>query len=193
MHTILVPGKLVFEPPDKTKKHLAQSSWKKVAFVEFEGDIDLYYAFFIKKRYNIELNKNLRKPHLTLVNDSLKDLGGGYKTIEQIENTWDVVKNKWNGKSINVELDISPRTNAEHWWLRVTDECKKKLNEIRYELNLGESYFPFHVTIGYIPDKMEEIVINKNGTKKTIPIGDNIVRMEHSKYIHSLIKKGLIT
>jgi len=192
MFTVKATGNFVFDPIDKTKKHSFQSSWKKTVLIEFDGDICEYYAWFIKKRYSIILNRPLRGAHITVVSDSLKDLSCGYKTNEQINTIWNEVKNKWNGKQIEIDLDVSPKTSAEYWWLNVTEESRKELNSFRAELGLGKSYFGLHMTIGYIPDKMEEIIILKNGTEKRITISDNIVRMEHSKYIHNSIKKGII-
>jgi len=58
--TISYVGKIVFEPENVTKKHEAQASWKKVAMVLFEGDLANYYSWFIKKRFNLELNKPKR-------------------------------------------------------------------------------------------------------------------------------------
>jgi len=74
MYTIEYSGKILFEPENKTKKHLAQASWKKVAMVMFEGDIAEYYAWFLKRRFNIELNPPQRGAHITFINDSIDDL-----------------------------------------------------------------------------------------------------------------------
>jgi len=38
--------------------------------VFFEGDVAEYYAWFIKKRYNLILNKPLRGAHISFINDS---------------------------------------------------------------------------------------------------------------------------
>ena len=32
-------GRIIFDPKDKTAKHKAQASWKKIAMVVFDGDI----------------------------------------------------------------------------------------------------------------------------------------------------------
>ena len=196
-HYVKFIGKIEFEIENKTKKHEAQSSWKRTAMILLPGDICEYYSWFINKRYNIILNKPLRGAHVTFINDSMRDLSLGYKTTEQIDETWGSVKNKWNGKRIEVILDVSPRTNAEYWWLNVPEEHRVQIHDIRAELGLKRPFFGLHLTLGYIPDKMEEVVIVEKGKDKgkeiRIPISDNIVRMEHSKYIHDLLKKGLIT
>jgi hypothetical protein len=62
---ITLSGIINFDPPDKTKKHMKQSSWKKVAFVVFDDDTCSYYAWFLKKRFNLEILHPVRKPHLT--------------------------------------------------------------------------------------------------------------------------------
>ena len=46
-------AKIVFDPIDKTKKHKDQSSWKNVAICKTYDDIDLYYSWFIFKRFNL--------------------------------------------------------------------------------------------------------------------------------------------
>lgn len=169
---IILQGKIGFEPVNKTKKHDAQSSWKRIAMVNIYGDVTDYYSWFIKKRYNLILNKPLRGAHISFINDKVKDFScNGSKTIEQINTDWDSVKNKWDKKKIEVELDLNPRTNSEHWWLKPTQDTCDKLQAIRSELNLGVPFWNFHMTIGYANDK----------------------NIEHSKYIHHLLKNGFIT
>ena len=60
-----IKGKLVFDPPNITSKHRNQGEWKKVALVEFEGDIKGYYRWFVKKRYNLILGESIRRTHIT--------------------------------------------------------------------------------------------------------------------------------
>lgn len=196
-NTITCYGRIHFEPEDKTKKHLAQSPWKRVAMIMLNDDIASYYAWFIKKRYNLELNKPLRGGHISFINDSLRDLSQGFKTIEQIDETWESVKKKWDRKKIEVVLDVSPRTNAEYWWLNIPENHRTKIHDIRAELGLSRPHFGLHMTIGYIPDNFEQVFIVEKGRDKgkemRIPIDDHIVRMAHSKYIHELLKKGLIS
>ena len=71
---VTLNGKLGFEPEDKTKKHREQASWKKIAMVYFDGDVSEYYAWFIKKRYNLELVRPIRGAHISFINDSLRDI-----------------------------------------------------------------------------------------------------------------------
>ena len=163
-------GRIEFEIPHKTKKQELQASWKRTAMILMPGDITEYYAWFIKKRYNVELVKPVRRAHITFVNDSLKDLSQGYKKIEEIDEIWNRVKNKWNGKKVNIMLDISPRFAGKYAWLKVPDDHREQLNAIRTELGLGRPYFGFHMTIGSVNEKNQA----------------------HFSYIHNLITKGLI-
>jgi hypothetical protein len=62
-----IKGKIVFDPSDITSKHRSQGEWKKVAYVEFEGDIKKYYRWFLKKRYSLILGESIRKADITLL------------------------------------------------------------------------------------------------------------------------------
>ena len=134
------------------------------------GEICEYYCWFVKKRYNLELNKNLRGAHVSFINDSIRDLGNnGAKSIEEVDATWEAVKKKWDGKSVEIFLDPDARTDSKTWWLNIPEERRDLLQGIRSELGLGRPYFGMHMTIGIT-------------NSKTIA---------HSEYIHSLIKNGL--
>lgn len=169
--TITINGKIVFEPVDRTKKHKEQSSWKRIAMVIFNCDLTDYYAWFIKKRYNLELNKPIRGAHISFINDSVRDLtSNGLISINEANNNWERVKKKWNKKIVPITLELDPRTCDKYWWLRVADNTRQDLQGIRSELNLGKPYFGLHLTIGYANEK----------------------NLEHSKYIHRLLKNGMI-
>lgn len=162
---ITLKGKIKFDPVDKTAKHKKQASWKKVAMVVFDGDVCEYYAWFIKKRYSISLNRPLRGAHVTFINDSLRDIGDGiYK--------WDRLKKKYDGKEIYVILNTDPRTDSDspsstyHWWLTVPEEARAELHGIREELGLGRPYYGLHLSLGHANEKNQE----------------------QSAYIHRLIK-----
>lgn len=168
---ISLVGKIGFEPENKTNKHSNQASWKKIAMVFMDGDITEYYAWFVKKRYNLLLNKPLRGAHVSFINDSMRDLTqNGQKTIEEVETLWETVKNKWNDKEVPIVLDLNVKTNDEHWWLNIPHDERQLLQSIRDELGLGKPFYGMHMSIGYANDK----------------------NIEHSKYIHDLIKKGFI-
>jgi hypothetical protein len=168
---ITLTGKINFEPEDKTKKHLNQASWKKIAMVLIDGDVTDYYAWFIKKRYNLPLNKPLRGAHVSFINDSMRDLTQNGKISEaDALNTWEEVKKKWNGKKIDIVLDLEPKTDDRTWWLNIPHDERDGLQAIRSELGLGKPFFGMHMSIGYANEK----------------------NIEHSVYIHESIKKGFI-
>ena len=171
-NTITLIGKILFEPENKTKKHEAQSSWKKLAMVLIDGEITQYYAWFIEKRYNLILNKPLRGAHISFINDRMNDMSlNGERSIQEVEVLWETVKKKWDGKEISIVLDVSPRTDSKHWWLNIPHEFRNELQGIRNELGLGKPYWGMHMSLGYANEK----------------------NIEHSTYIHNLIKTGLIT
>ena len=101
------------------------------------------------------------------------------------EEEWKALKKKWNGKVIEVELDLNPKTDDVSWWLTVTQESRGELHDIRKEIGLGRPYWGLHMTIGTAGISYDESV--SFGTEKIAR--DN---MAHSKYIHRLAKKGLI-
>jgi hypothetical protein len=170
MHLISYVGKILFEPENKTKKHLAQASWKKVAMVIFNGDIAEYYSWFLKKRFNLELNKPLRGAHITFINDSIDDLLNRTGSVAEKEEAWNKLKEKWDGKEISVTLNLRPFSDVSHWWLIVDHKHRDELHAIRSEIGLGRPYFGLHMTIGYANEK----------------------NISHSKYINSLNDSGLI-
>lgn len=169
-NTIELTGKIIFEPEDKTKKHSAQSSWKRVAMVLFNGDICEYYGWFINRRFNLSLIKPLRNAHITFINDSMKDLSGnGAKTLEEIDAAWEATKKKWNNKKITIKLSLIPHSNGEHWWLIIPHEDRDELQSIRAELGLGKPFFGFHMSIGHVNDK----------------------NRRHSHYVYDLLQNGV--
>lgn len=157
---IQLTGKIVFDPRDVTKKHLNQSDWKRMAMVVFEGDMCEYYSWFIKKRYNLTLNRPLRGAHISFINDSIRDMG------DKVDE-WDRVKEKYNGTEVTVTLDLDVRSDSKHWWLVVEHESRKPLLDIRTELGLDKPYYGMHMTIGYSNER----------------------NIEHSKYIIDLLTK----
>jgi len=152
-----ITGRIVFDPDNVTRKHNRQADWKRVAMVMFEGDMAYYYAWFIERRYGIKLNHPIRGAHITFVNDSIREIKGGNKV-------WEEVRSKWDGKEIEVSLNLDARTNVEYWWLRASSNS---FDEIRTELGLGEPYFSYHMTIGFPNER----------------------NIEQSEYIHNLILK----
>lgn len=175
-------GTILFEPENKTKKHESQASWKKVAMILFDGDIAEYYAWFIKKRFNLELNKPLRGAHISFINDSINDISqNGQKTNEEVEALWEALKNKWDGKQIDITLNLHPHSDNVHWWLIVDHNHRDGLHAIRAELGLGRPYFGLHMSIGYASDMY----------LKELGYGDE-KSINHSIYLNDLIKDGKI-
>lgn len=130
-----IKGKIEFDPVDITKKHHKQSSWKKTALVNIEGDICQYYAWLLHRRYNIKLNKNLRGAHITIINDIVDD------------SVYNIYKEKYNNKEITFLYDPEHigSNDKGHWWMKV---YSKEVEEIRESMQIGNSYFGLHLTIG---------------------------------------------
>jgi len=142
-----------------------------MAMVFIEGDVCEYYAWFLQKRYNITLNKPIRGAHISFINDSMRDLiQNNNKSEEEILQLWEDVKAKWDGKEIDIVLDLNPKTDDRIWWLNIPNEEREGLQAIRNELGLGRPYFGMHMSIGYANEK----------------------NIEQSVYIHDLIKQGYI-
>lgn len=164
---MILTGTIIFDPKDVTRKHKSQASWKCVAMVSFEPKIKIisegicgYYAWFINKRYNLTLNPPLRGAHVTFINDRESDVTGG----------WNEIKNNYHGKKIEIVLNLEPRSDGQHWWLRVPHGLNSEVLDIRTKLGLNSPYFNLHMTIGHAN--------NRN--------------IEHSEYILNCINKGFI-
>ncbi len=166
MSEFILTGTILFDPKDLTKKHKLQSSWKKIALVEFDGDICEYYAWFIKKRYGIVLNSPIRKPHISFINDHVNDLNGGFYdktksgTDKERHAMWEQLKKKYHNTKIDVVVSTEIQTNGEHVWLRIEHEHRQELHNIRSQVglpipNLGKNKdgslkpLGIHMTIGY--------------------------------------------
>lgn len=128
-----ITGKIEFEPENLTKKHATQS-WKRVAMVILPCDLYAYYAWFIRKRFNLELNRPLRRTHVTFISDKLN------------QQVFHDGKELFDGKEVTLFLENEPRSNGEHWWLRVHSP---DLEDIRESMGLSrEPHFVFHMTLG---------------------------------------------
>lgn len=150
---IKISGKILFDPIEFTSKQKRQGEWKKVAMIMLEPElgpndsgISEYYAWFIRKRFGIHLSKPLRGAHVTIVNDRESETNG----------KWEEVKKKWDGKEIDVILNVDPLLGAKNrkgnytdWWLTVPYEDRKEIHSIREELQLiDRPFFGLHMTIG---------------------------------------------
>lgn len=168
MNTIKLKGRILFDPINKTKKHELQSSWKIIAMIMITGEVSEYYAWFIKKRFNLTLNKPLRGAHISFINDKVTNISGS--THEEKIAMWESLKKKYNGKEIEVVLNVDVRTNGKHWWLNIPEEDRVEIHSIRNEIGLGRPNFGLHMSLGYASER----------------------QLEHSNYIHGLIEKKLI-
>ena len=79
-------GRILFDPVNISKKHDKHASWKRVALLMFDCDISGYYAWFIRKRFNLILQPPIRGAHISFINDSARDMNGPMgKCQEQVE------------------------------------------------------------------------------------------------------------
>lgn len=136
---IEVPGYIEFEPRNVTRKHVSQSSWKCVAMIKTDCDLCEYYAWFLKKRFSLTLNKPLRGSHVTFISDKM-DKG-----------IFESYKRAFHKKPIKFYIELEPRSNGEHWWLRVHSPDAEN---VRLAMGLSSiPHHPFHLSLGYANEK----------------------------------------
>jgi hypothetical protein len=152
-----IEAKLIFNPDHLTAKQIKQSSWKSVIIAEFEGDDLLaFYRWLIKKRYNLDLLRPIRKSHLTILND---------KGVDQ--HLFNLARKRFEGKILTFTYTNNILTNGDNWWLKV---CSEDAEMIRTFCGVRpKPYFDFHLTFGRAGEGL---------------------RLEHSKYISTLILNG---
>ena len=146
-----IKGKLDFSLEDWTKKQKSQSSWKRTAMILTKCDLDKYYSWFLKSRFNLELNKNLRGSHVTIINDRME---------KSIFNEGSRI---FHGREIEFWIDPKNiKSSGKHWWIDV--KCPDAEN-IRECLGLKRiPYFGFHLTLGHANEKNEfhsEYILNQ--------------------------------
>ena len=136
---VKVKGIIEFSPEDVTRKHKSQSSWKRVAMIKTNCELDRYYAWFLEKRFSLKLNRSIRGSHVTFINDKM-DM-----------DIFDEGAKIFIGKEITFYIDLEPRSNSEHWWLRVYSQDAENIRE---SLGLSrDPYYSFHLTLGYANEK----------------------------------------
>ena len=140
-----IRGKVLFDLYDVTNKHKKQSPWKKTAFVLLDCDTDIYYSWFLEKRFGLILGRPLRGFHFTVINDRIETEEG----IKLYEN----VKERWNNREVSFSFDSDYRSNGKHFWFKVISE---DANNIRKEAGLDNLYHSFHVTIGRVQIKQKD-------------------------------------
>jgi hypothetical protein len=109
------------------------------------SDICDYYSWFIWKRHGLKLNRPIRGPHVSFINDHVKS----------INSKWNETRQGWNNKKIKIELNLDARTDGEHWWLNVTENSRHYLTRIRNLVGLGRPYYGMHMSIGRVRDLEE--------------------------------------
>ena len=154
-----IAAKLRFDPTHKTKKHYAQASWKRIVVAQLNCDMHLYYAWFLKRRFNLNLVQPLRGAHITIVSDIMD------------ENIFQQAKPIFDKKEIKFQYEPSEiRSNGIHWWLKVYSQDAVN---IRTAMGLSPNpYFGLHLTLGHVNDEGEKGKID----------------LAHSKYILDCIK-----
>lgn len=170
-YNVTLRGRIQFDPSALIEKHEIEKEWKKTAFVLFSGDECEYYAWLLNRRFNLELIKPQRGPHLTFISDAFRDLNRRTGTDEEKQALWNKVKEKWEGKEIDVVMNTRPFfDDKKYWWLIVDHKHRDEIHGIRKELGLGFPYFGLHMTIGAVNEK----------------------NLYHSEYIKTLVKKNYV-
>jgi hypothetical protein len=136
-----IPTVIKFDPHNISTKHEKQSTWKSTVVCLSNDDIDAYYASFIRKRYNLELNRPARRAHITIVNDKVPDR----KAYLQ-------AKKMFDGKSLVFSFDPEEiRTNGKHWWLKVYCDEAYRIRELAGLT--PRPYWGLHLTLGEANEK----------------------------------------
>lgn len=132
-------GTINFKPVNVTKKHNAQHTWKKTALVETDCDLELYYSWFLERRFNLVLNQTIRGTHISFINDRFE------------HDDWNRYASIFDGKPITFFYELEPRSNGKHWWLRVHSP---EAESIREACGLPrEPYFGMHLSLGFANEK----------------------------------------
>lgn len=127
-------GKIIFDPTaikDPSGK-MFKEGW---VICSLECDITSYYSWFLEKIHGIKLQRPAWGAHISIVRG------------ENVKNdVWSQIKEKYHQKPLKFVYEVSPKTNGEHWWLKVTCE---DFFLIRKELCLNPfPKFPYHLTLG---------------------------------------------
>ena len=161
--------------------------------VDIEDDSASLYAWFLKRRFNIEVNPPQRGAHVTFINDSMRDLSQkGKLSQKEINDNWEQVKKKWDGKIIKIVHLLDPRTDDNHWWLNIPQEEREELHAIRAELGLGRPFWGLHMTIGIIhPHFLEHSAyIHKTLTEENVnAVSEHYAKMLLNREIERKKKK----
>ncbi len=219
--TISLKGKIEFEPEHRTRKQSLQSSWKKVAMIVFKDDTEAYYRWFFNNRFNINLLSTVRGAHVTFISDSLGRIGNESDSLEMKEEKWNSLKKKWDGKEIEVTLNLRPFydlnsdwekdipvilteeeiadgkiqkvSHTYHWWLIGDHKFRDESHSIRAEIGLPKPFLGLHMTFGVLTQNYKFDKNNKLALdSKGQPIPIFNPDIEHAKQLHKLYEKDLI-
>jgi len=172
---IKIKGTILFDPDNVTAKHERQGEWKKTAMIMIPGDIHKLYSWLLKRRYNLYLQYPLRGAHISFINDRESEMNG----------KWEEVKKKWDGKEIEVILDVDPRSDGLNWWLNIPNEFRDEIHTIRAELGMGRPHFGLHMTFGTAVNYYADVENGGGTVSKAMRMSE-----EHSQYILNLIRNG---
>lgn len=135
-------GKLIFDPQplNDPSNSMFKPFW---VIVTLDDDLREYYAWFLKKRYRITVQRPAWGAHISVVR-------GEETTIQN----WEYWKNIYNNKELEFEHGLIIKTNGGHWWLNINcPELFKLRTDMRYP---KDTKFSFHLTLGMsIPQHME--------------------------------------
>lgn len=114
--------------------------------------ISLIHSSYTPREIAILLKplKDLTEEEAVPIRDSIieKSVEKGGLSYSQIDDLWASVKKKWDGKEIDVILNLHPATNLKHWWMVVDFDHREELQAVRSELKLGKPFFGLHMTLG---------------------------------------------
>lgn len=124
-------------------------------------DIGDYYRWLFHKNYGllnwVSITDNLVKNEQYFSNIKLQQPAWGahisvirgeipyIDDIEKSKEIWNSFKNEYDGKKIEFEYELQPKTNGKHWWLRVICD---ELKSIREKMNYQRSEIGLHLTLG---------------------------------------------
>jgi hypothetical protein len=93
----------------------------------------------------------LRGAHISFINDAKKRIDA--KNDKERQKLWNQVKKIFHRKEVKLILELDPKTDGKHWWLRVHPDSRGELQAIRDILGIGEPEHGFHMTIGYANER----------------------------------------
>lgn len=102
--------------------------------VNLKGDVQDYYAWYVKKLFGIKLHvRSLWGAHVSVIRG---------ETITKNKHMW----GKMEGMPITINYTHNIYTNGEHWWLNVESE---ELANLRDGFGMAKTNKKwFHLTIG---------------------------------------------